>query len=242
MSEPGETQSMTTPPPPPPGGPGEGGTGNPWERRDTLGIGAALVEAVKLFITDPRRAFAETRPSGDIASPLLFAIVLGWVGIVIGQIWSLMFNASLLSMMPGLADKDLGGFATSSAAGFIFSVIFAPIFIAIALFVWSGILHLCMTLVGGLEQSTAGFEGTFRVVSYSSVTQLANIVPIIGGLISFVWSIVLGVIGLVALHKTSQNKALLAILIPVILCCVCFSIAMFAGMASLMAMFAGQGS
>lgn len=239
MTDPGAMQP-TPPPPSPPTGAG-GTQGNPWERRDALGFGGAFIEAIKLFVTSPAEAFAQTKRSGDFASPLIFAILVGWIGVVISQIWSMLFNASMFSMFPGEMGEQMGAMAATSFGAFIGSLILAPVFVAIGLFIWSGLLHLCLMLVGGLNESASGFEGTFRVVSYATVAQLANIVPIAGGLIALVWSIILGVIGLTDLHKTTQGKATAAILIPIALCCVCAMILGATMAASIMAMLGAQG-
>ena len=227
---------LTQPPPPP----GAGPTGNPWEQRDSLGIGTALVEALKLFITSPAEAFARTRRNGDFASPLIFAIVVTWIGIIIGQLWSLVFGGSILSMLPPQVRDQAGLWLAGSTGGMLFTIVLAPIWTTIGLFIWAGILHLSLTVVGGASQSKAGYEGTFRVVSYSTVSQLANLIPIVGGLVAAVWGIVLGVMGLTALHGTTQGKALAALLIPILVCCACvFGFVMTAlGMAGMMA---GQG-
>ena len=237
MTDPGAIQPTAPPPPPPPTGP----QGNPWERRDTLGFGSAFIETIKLFVTSPAEAFAQTKRSGDYASPLIFAVMVGWIGIAISQIWGMLFNASMFSMFPGEMGDQMGAMAATSIGAFIGTVILAPVFVAIGLFIWAGLLHLCLMLVGGLSESTSGFEGTFRVVSYVTVAQFANIIPIAGGLIALVWSIILGVIGLTDLHRTTQGKATAAILIPFALCCVCLMAfgAMMA--ATLAAMLGAQG-
>ena len=218
MTEPGDVES-TPPPVPPSGGPGNG-DGNPWEQRDRLGFFPALLENIKLFVTSPVEAFARTRRSGDYVSPLIFAILVGWAGAVISQIWTLLFQASLFSFFPG-GMKDQFGFLLAGGMGFFGTLILAPICIAIFLFIWSGILHLCLVVVNALGESESGFEGTFRAVGYSGVAQLGQVVPVVGGLIVMVWSIFLLVVGLSDLHRTTQGKALVAVLIPVVLCCVC---------------------
>jgi hypothetical protein len=159
----------------------------------------------------------------------------------IGQLWGMLFNASMFSMFPGEMGDQMGAMAATSIGAFIGTLILAPIFVAIGLFIWSGLLHLCVMLVGGLGESTSGFEGTFRVVSYVTVAQFANIIPVVGGLIALVWSIILGVIGLTDLHRTTQGKATAAILIPIALCCVCAMVLGATLAASMMAMLGAQG-
>lgn len=238
MTGPGEQEPPNLPAPPEPEV-ASGVAGNPWERRATEGTANGFIEALKLFVTAPTEAFAQTIKQGDYGSPLLFAIIVGWIGIAVGQIWETLMGASILSMLPAEVRSQIP-FLIGSAGGFLFNVIFAPVFIIIGIFIWSAILHLCLIIVGGLGQSRAGFEGSFRVVSYSTVAQLANLVPILGGTICLVWSLFLAVIGVQQIHQTAQGKAVLAVLIPVVLCCACVGMAVFLFGASLMTIFANQ--
>ena len=224
--------------PPPPGGQP---TGNPWEQRDQLGFAAAFVENVKLFVKSPAEAFAVTRRSGDFASPLIFGIVICWVGIIIGQMWSLLFGGSVLSMLPAEVQDQAGLYLAGTAGSTLFTILLAPIWTAIGLFIWSGILHVCLAMVGGTSASSSGYEGTFRVAAYSSVSQLANLIPIVGGMVAAVWGIVLAVMGLTEMHGTTQGKALAAVLIPILVCCVCGIIVVFTVGMGFAGMLASQG-
>ena len=122
----------------------------------------------------------------------------------------------------------------------VMTIVISPFFLAIGLFVWSGILHLCVLLVGADSESDAGFEGTFRAVSYSTVAQLAQVIPVVGGIIATIWGIGLTVIGLSRLHKTTEGRALFAVLISVTLCCICLIGVAVMGMGVFMAALANQ--
>lgn len=223
--------------PPPPGGPPAGGRpGLPWELAKDFN---ALLETAKLLITAPGQAFARAREKGDYASPLLFAVIFYVIGAIFQQFWQLLFGpASWMRYMNQMGDvppevremlRGLG--ATPGPVALVFGVILAPIIGIIVLFVISAIVHLVLQLIGGLRESTAGFEGTFRVLSYGQIAQIATVVPIAGGLIAFVWGLVLYVLGLSSLHRCSQGQALAAVLIPLAVCCICVILAMvlFAG-------------
>ena len=229
--------------PPPPGGsfaPGEPPPGPtapplPWEDRQRLGFVNALVETIKLLVTAPGEAYRRAREKGDFLSPLLFAVVVGWVMAIVGQLWSLAFQSTWISLLPAELRDQIGPMLATSVIGFVATVILAPILVIVVLFIWSGIVHLCLMLVGGTGNSTSGFEGTFRAISYAQVASLAQVVPLVGGLIGFVWGIVLQVVGLATLHKTSQGKAAAAVLIPIGLCCVCIVVVIAIAGASLIA-------
>jgi hypothetical protein len=101
--------------------------------------------------------------------------------------------------------------------GWVFLLIFAPLLIAIGVFINAAILHVCLMLVGGARQS---FETTFRVVCFSggSVSPLM-IVPLCGAFIVGIWGIVLRCIGLARAHETDTGRAVLAVFLPLIVCC-----------------------
>ena len=235
------------PPPPPPSGymptpPPPGGTAQmpnplPWEDRPRIGFADALVDTIRLFATKPAEAWSRTREKGDIAQPLLFAICVGWIGAAFNAVYGLMFGQAWLRWVPAEARQHMTGFLVGSPGGTALQVFLAPIGVVLGLFIGAAILHVCLLVVGALSNSTAGFEGTVRIVGYSWVTQLAQVIPLFGGLIAAVWGLVLAVMGAQRLHRASQGKAIFGVLLPVLLCCGCVIVALVIGGAALMSAF-----
>ena len=122
-------------------------------------------------------------------------------------------------MLPGFLGRRFGMMRGLGGVGLAVRLIVAPFVIAIALFLGAAILHLCCMLVGALQNSRSGFEGSLRAVCYSEVSSLASVIPLVGGLIAIVWWIVLAVQGIQRLHHTTSGKAVAAVLIPVVVCC-----------------------
>ncbi len=193
----------------------------PWEAKPRGPAVNALVETAKLFAMTPAEAWRRTPPLGDYVAPLLYSIILSWIGGFFSIVWSRLFSFSWMSMLPADARHALGSQAMLGAGMGIGTLIVYPILIAAGLFIGTAVIHVCMMMVGGLSDSKAGFEGSFRSLSYASIADLANIVPLGGGLIAAVWKTYLIVVGLSTLHRTTQGKALFAVLIPVVLCCGC---------------------
>jgi hypothetical protein len=110
----------------------------------------------------------------------------------------------------------MGGFA---GVGIIPHIILLPFVIAIGLFIVAAIIHFFCLIVGALAGSPSGLEGSFRVAAYSQVSSLAAIIPIVGHFIAIVWWVVLTVMGIQRLHRTTQGKAIAAVLIPIVFCC-----------------------
>lgn len=73
----------------------------------------------------------------------------------------------------------------------------------------SGLLHGLATRVFG---SSASFAATFRVVAYSSVTDLAAWIPFIGTIAS-IYGIYLIFLGLQEIHRLQQRQAGIAVII-----------------------------
>lgn len=209
-------------PPPPPGDPEA--PGNPWERRDELGYGAGLLESLKLFVVSPSAAYEQTRKRGDFLSPLLFSVIIGWFGAIIGQIWQFLLQGSILNMMPADLREQVAFYMATTPLSLAISMILTPIFLIIGLFLWSLVHHVSLMLVGALGRSESGFEGTFRVNGYAYVVQLAAIVPFLGWLITFVWYVALQTIGASRIHDTTPGRALVGALLPLIVCCLCFGL------------------
>jgi hypothetical protein len=204
------------------------GPGLAWE---TQAIGPeSFLDTAKLFITAPDQAWARTRETGDYTRPLLFGLIIAWVGAIFNAVWGTMFGAGLMKMLP--AQYSRFGAMGMGGRGLIANIILAPIFIACGLFIGSAIFHVSFMVVGALTNSKSQFEGTFRVVSYSSIAHIAYVIPFVGGFVALVWRIYLMMLGVQQLHKANQGKALMGILLPVVLCCGCAAIGMiFAGAA-----------
>jgi hypothetical protein len=207
------------PPPPPPFVPAPPVEAPiPWEV-PSLPPAQALIETVKLFVTDMKQAFRRMPVAGDLGRPLLYAVIVGSIGPIVGQVYSLFLPNPLLRMLQErLAGQAGSELLTRSAASGIFAIAFVPVAVVIGLFVGAGIIHVCLMMVGGANR---GFLATFRVMCYSSTGQLAQVVPLIGGLVALAFTGVLEVKGLEIAHRTTVGKAIAAILIPAAVCCAC---------------------
>ena len=229
-SVPPQGPGATPPPPPPPYPPSvpppPAAGGLPWE---VQAIGPeSFFETAKLFITAPDQAWRLTRETGDYMRPLLFGVIIGWVGLVFRAVWGTVFGAGLMRMIPA----QYAGLSRFGGGSLVGQIVLGPIFIAIGLFIGAAIIHVSFMIVGALAQSKSQFEGTFRLLCYACVANVANVIPVLGGLAAGIWTLYLVVVGAQQLHKTTQSKALLGVLLPTIVCCVCIALgSIFAGAA-----------
>src|SRR5450830_606650 len=221
---PGPMPPAPPPPQPPYAAPPSGSL--PWE---TQALGPQpFFDTAMLFIKAPEQAWRLTRETGDYMRPLLFGVIVGWVGLVFRAVWGTIFGAGLTSMIPA----QYAGFTRFGGGSLIAQVMLGPLFVACGLFIGAGIIHVSFMIVGALTSSKSQFEGTFRLLCYASVANVANVVPVLGGLVAGVWAAYLVVVGAQQIHKTTQSKALFGILLPTIVCCVCIAVgSIFAGAA-----------
>ncbi|MEO5720035.1 MAG: YIP1 family protein, partial [Chthoniobacterales bacterium] len=186
-------------------------TGLPWENREQVGWLNALFETIQMVLLRPAEAFTAMRRGGGFLDPLLYTLILGMIGAVISFILSFGLRSFGLGSSNGL-----GTMMGMGAASFGMLVLM-PVIIILSTFIFAGLIHLVLTLLGGAKLS---FEATLRVVCYASGSAgVLQIIPLCGGLIAMVYSIVLNCQGIARVHETDTGKALIAVLSPVLLCC-----------------------
>jgi hypothetical protein len=187
-------------------------SGLPWDERQTKGLLNAFIETLQIVLTRPVAAFTAMKRAGGLGEPLLYAVIGG----TFGAVFAITYNFVLRSFTP-FADRHDALPHLFAGLGWIFLLVLTPLFVVIGMFVASAILHVCLMIVGGAKQS---FETTFRVVCFAegSASPLL-VIPFCGGLISGIWKIILYCIGLARAHETDTGRAVIAVLLPLIVCC-----------------------
>jgi len=189
----------------------------PWEERENYGTLNAYFQTATRCILTPTRFFSKLPPRDGYLSPILFAVMAIPVTVFFTYLWFALFTGGGLG--------GLIGFFLAMCILFALGLIFVPITLAI----WSGLVHLFLYILGGARE---GYQASFRVVSYSSITSVFNAVPFVGILASL-WGLVLTVIGLRETHKTTTGKAAAAVAIPLVIAVV---LAVVFGITSLLSM------
>jgi hypothetical protein len=93
------------------------------------------------------------------------------------------------------------------------SLIMAPLFGIVGLFIGAAILFFaCTKFVGG----KGDYEGTFRVVAYTSAVNVVSWIPLVGW-IAGLYGIYLMVMGIREVHGITIQKAVIAVVIVVVI-------------------------
>lgn len=186
-----------------------------WERRKEVGLFSALFESIKQVLTLPSNTFATMPKTGGLAGPLLYNVILS----TIGAFFAFGYQMIMMIVNPESMEQEFAGFSMGIALviGFFALLFLLPIFLIIGSFIGAAVLHFCLWIVGGARHP---FETTFRVLCYAQgSTSILQVIPLCGGVVAGIWSLVATTIGLSKAHETSIGKALLAIILPIILLC-----------------------
>jgi len=186
-----------------------------WESAEPPQLIPAVVESVKEIFSKPVETFQGMPCEGGFFKPLKFYILLSWLtgaAAIIYQTVAMLINPG---MFAGEGVKNLSQpMLLTVYAGLI---LFMPVLLFVGAFVSSGILHLALMAVGGAKKP---FETTFRVLCYASgATSVLQLIPLCGGWLYSVASLIYCVIGLKEAHRTDLWRPIVAILLIFVVCC-----------------------
>lgn len=175
----------------------------PWQARKEIGLVKALLETIKEVLSGPRKFFDTLDPGDSAGEPLLFCVICSTLAGAVALIVKVVTEAAL-----NIKSSDALPLYMYAVV-----IIIMPLLIVLALYSSAFFMHLGVLLFKG----KGGFKGTLDVLAYNSATSIFNIVPFIGGAISMVWSLVVGIIGFKRIHNLSTPRAIFAYcLVPLI--------------------------
>ena len=181
--------------------PGEEEKYCPWEDMERLGFFQALLTTLREVLFSPTQFYRRMPTRKGLTNPLIFALILGVLGGVLGLAWQQVFMLRL-GQLPEIAMTYLVGITIG-----------LPFIVLTILYIISAIVHMFLTIVGGNRR---GFEATFRVIAYAGATDIFSIIPFIGSLIAFIYALIIAVIGLRESHGIGTGRAALAVFLPII--------------------------
>lgn len=201
----------------------------PWEDRKHYSYLNGFLQTFKESLFNPTEFFKKMPPKGDGFMPILYAVL--WILIVY------VINLGINQLL-GLNTANFELYEKYFGMKFPYDqnyiqrlmwiqLLMLPVLRIISILIIAGIVHLFALI---FKAGGNGFIATLRVIGYAQGVVIFNIIPFLGGFISFLYAIVLYIIGLQHAHKTTGGKAAATVLAPIIFCCVClvFFIAFFA--------------
>ena len=151
------------------------------------------VDTLKNVLTDPEGFYSKMPKEGGYQEPLTFAAI----------------NFAIAGLLLGIVAVLLSGTGPSL-------IVMVPIFMVIGgivgLFIGGIILLIFFKIFGG----SGSYEGTVRILSYSSAIQVFAWIPVIGWIISL-YGIWLNIVGGKHVHNLTTIKSAIAVLLPIII-------------------------
>lgn len=151
-------------------------------------------------LLEPASFFRRVDPAAPLSRPVLYLLLVT----VVGAFFHLVWQAFLYVPMMGDAAPYGGGLHLIQ----FFAAPFSALFV---LAVQALVLHLFVLV---LAPEHRGIGSTARVVCYASGPAVLLAVPFVGGLAGWIWSVVLQVVGIREVHRTTTGRAVVVALGP----------------------------
>ena len=180
---------------------------NPWENPHDGYPAAFYQTAVRVLFAAPR-FFAGLAPQKPLARALAFYLIVGLVQIGAEQFWLAAFAKILAPRAE--SDPQFAQLLTllSREMSLPLFVLARTAFITFELFVASVLYHVMFRLVA---PGRTDFSLVFQVIAYASAPGLLGIIPLLGSLVGFVWSIACSVVGCRYALRISWTQTLMAL-------------------------------
>ncbi len=200
----------------------------PWEQRASLGLVNALIKTIQLALFRPNNFFSRMRVDNTDGA-LSYYWINAAVGGFFGVFWQIIFSVLGIAISPGSRLNE----GISSPIFYILIALAGAIFAPVGLYLSALLIHLG-TLI--FKCSNNGFNATFRSVAYASSSAWFNIIPVCGGVIAGVWSLIIVVVGITNTQRTSAGKAVASVLVPPLILTCCIAVPIIGLIASLAGM------
>jgi hypothetical protein len=197
-------------------------TGPAWERREEIGIAAAIWNTVQEVLTRPAETFSTMKREGGLLAPLGYVLLVGTVGNAVNAIYQVAMR-SVLNTHQQIPPEFPPAFARAmefvqTPTFYLAMAIAAPIIILLMSFLQAALYHLCLMLCGGANRN---FETTFRVVCYSlGSASCLELIPFCGSMIAGIWRLICDCIGLAKAHDTDIWRGVVAMVLSLLVCCI----------------------
>lgn len=184
----------------------------PFENRDKIGFWSSLWSTWKLACLRPSQFFPSAGDSHDTGSALIFFIMTATLGAYGGYLLSLPLRLAVFIHFISVMSQGANAFPQLTTGLVILAnvawLFLIPVVLIFGLMFSALLTHLFLMLAGGASR---GFGTTLRTLAYAGG---ANLIPGIG----WIWSLVVGFIGLAKAHRTELWRVALASVVEFFVC------------------------
>lgn len=164
-------------------------------------------------VSRPGQFFGRVPFDDAAARPILYYLLISIICATFSLWWTAMFTA--IGFPLGFTDPE--SWAVMSPAASALVTFFATPFLAFfGLIIWAGLVHVLVLL---LARDRRGYRATLRAVCYGAGPTVLSVIPFLGALVGFIWSLAITSVGIREAHGMSPGAAtaaiVLAALIPI---------------------------
>lgn len=189
----------------------------PWENLE-VSVLVGLVDTIKAVLGQPGKFFSHMVRQGGWGLPLGFALILGTAGMLASFHWQMVQLLLIGGSDFWLPFGDIESFHLGP--GLVIGIaLLIPLVVLVTQFLGSLFLQWAVLIVGGWKPT---YEAAFRVTAYTHAALVACFLPLLGGVIAGLWSLILEFKALVRVFRLSRVRALVALLLAS-----CFSLTLF---------------
>ena len=191
----------------------------PWEKRTELGFFGAFWQTWRDSVFRPVPFFRSLAARGPRGPALVYFLLVSATGLFFALYWRA-FEAilgggseSLIGAEQLGLQLDPGQQVTLLIAGTFVTFVFLIFLLVPVLYLSAAIAHVAFAAVGAGRQ---GFDGTFRAFCYSSGPAIFSLFPFFGQPVALVWGSVLLFIAMREVQRTTNTRATLGFILPLV--------------------------
>ncbi len=188
-----------------------------WEAKEKKNYFEDFFKTILQILLEPVNYFKSIPQDNAIGSALAFGVICQTLAALFQFAYQSLFNIGFIGL--GWLTNSFQEQILSSGLSFVtggIGIVFTPIGALVNLFLYTAIYHLFLWMLGGKQ---FGFNSTLKVVSYAQAPLILSIIPVMGGLLAFIWQYVICIIGIKETHQTTYPRAIMAVVLPALLCC-----------------------
>lgn len=182
---------------------------NPWETVEQQGFFAAFYQTVMRVMFAAPQFFFHLKEEVPLLRPLSFYLIVCIFQTVVDYVWSGPIRDALTAS--GSTDPYVQQLVTllTPQAGLLLTVLVGAALVTLEIFVTAALFSMTFRL---LAPGRASFSLTLQVLAYSVAPHVLCVVPLLGGLAGFVWSLACTLVGCRAAMRLTWGQTLMGIL------------------------------
>lgn len=182
---------------------------NPWESPEKEGHLAAFYQTVVRVMFAAPRFFAGLTPDSSQTRAMIFYLLVGILQICIERFWGGVLSSTLAPTAGN--DPQLQKLLEMLApqTNIFLAILMRAAIVTMEIFIAAGLYFLIFKLIAPQK---ASYALIFQVLAYSVAPALLCVVPVLGSVVGFVWSVACSLIGCRYAMRLTWTQAIIGLL------------------------------